>query len=96
AERQRLQAESDAIVYPVLTLPPEVTTEIFLRCFPCESNPRPSPTQAPLILAQICRQWRHITLHTPALWRCLLVENKMPVELLHIWLSRSGNYPLSL
>ncbi|KAJ6533032.1 hypothetical protein B0H19DRAFT_876733, partial [Mycena capillaripes] len=96
AERERLQAESDAIVYPVLSLPPEVTTEIFLRCVPCEPNPRPSPTQAPLLLAQICRQWRQIALHTPALWRCLLFGDEMPVEFLHIWLSRSGNHPLSL
>ncbi|KAJ6541537.1 hypothetical protein B0H19DRAFT_1035635 [Mycena capillaripes] len=96
AERRRLQAESNAIVYPVLSLPPDVTTEIFLRCLPCEGNPRPSPTQAPLLLAQICRQWRQITLHTPALWQCVLFKNEMPVELLHIWLSRSGNHPISL
>ncbi|KAJ6532983.1 hypothetical protein B0H19DRAFT_1187243 [Mycena capillaripes] len=87
AERQRLLAESNAIVYPI-------TTEIFLRCLPCDSNPRPSSGEAPLLLGQICRQWREIALDTPALWRCLLLE--MPVELLHIWLSRSGNLPLSL
>ncbi|KAJ6533078.1 hypothetical protein B0H19DRAFT_884848, partial [Mycena capillaripes] len=68
AERQRLQAESDAIVYPVLSLPPEITMEIFSCCIPSESNPRPSPTEAPLLLAQICRQWREVALHTPALW----------------------------
>ncbi|KAJ6533027.1 hypothetical protein B0H19DRAFT_1383782 [Mycena capillaripes] len=43
AERQRLQAESDAIVYPVLSLPPEVTTEIFLCCLPAiQIHGRPS------------------------------------------------------
>ncbi|KAJ6533040.1 hypothetical protein B0H19DRAFT_877038, partial [Mycena capillaripes] len=96
AERQRLRAESDATVYPVLSLPPEITMGVFLRCMPSESKFRPSPIHAPLLLAQICRQWRQIALHTPALWRCLLLEDGRPVELLHLWLSRCGNLPISL
>ncbi|KAJ6533031.1 hypothetical protein B0H19DRAFT_879289, partial [Mycena capillaripes] len=68
AERQRLQAKLDAIVYPVLSLPPEITMEVFVRCLPSESDRCPSWKQAPLLLAQICRQWRQIALDTPALW----------------------------
>ncbi|KAJ6592560.1 hypothetical protein B0H19DRAFT_918911, partial [Mycena capillaripes] len=67
AERQRLQAESDAIVYPILSLPPEIIMGIFLCCMPLESATL-CCTQAPFFLAQICRQWRHIALHTPELW----------------------------
>ncbi|KAJ6610649.1 hypothetical protein B0H10DRAFT_1648235, partial [Mycena sp. CBHHK59/15] len=68
AERISLQAESDSIIYPVLSLPTEITMEIFRRCIHPGSAPRPSPAKAPLLLAQICRQWRQIALNTPDLW----------------------------
>jgi len=96
AERQSLQAQSDAIVYPVLSLPPEITAEIFLRCLLFDTTPRPSPSKAPLLLAQICRQWRQIALDTPALWRSLRCTDETPVELFRLWLSRSGSLPLDL
>ncbi|KAJ6533066.1 hypothetical protein B0H19DRAFT_447529 [Mycena capillaripes] len=49
--------------------------------------------RAPLLLAQICRQWREVALHTPALWRCLVFGNEMPVEFFHIWLSVLEIFP---
>ncbi|KAJ6477540.1 hypothetical protein C8R45DRAFT_1101865 [Mycena sanguinolenta] len=51
AERQRLRRMADAVVYPILSLPPETTTEIFLRCIPSQSNLSESPSEAPLLLA---------------------------------------------
>ncbi|KAJ7898614.1 hypothetical protein B0H14DRAFT_2315033, partial [Mycena olivaceomarginata] len=55
-------------IYPVLTLPPEITTEIFIRCLPVQWYHLPSPRDAPLLLLQICSSWRALTLCTPALW----------------------------
>ncbi|KAJ7670319.1 hypothetical protein B0H17DRAFT_1086024 [Mycena rosella] len=96
AERQTLQAESDSIIYPVLSLPTEMTVEVFRRCVSPSSKPRPSPFHAPLILGQICRQWRQIALHTPALWQALEFDGDLAsVEILKLWLSRTGNSPLS-
>ncbi|KAJ6477532.1 hypothetical protein C8R45DRAFT_1007249, partial [Mycena sanguinolenta] len=97
AECQRLRCVADTIIYPVLSLPAEITTEIFLRCTPSQSNLGESPSEAPLLLAQICRQWRQIALDTPHLWRSLLFRNdETSIELLRLWLSRSGSLPLNL
>ncbi|KAJ7467528.1 hypothetical protein FB451DRAFT_1369249 [Mycena latifolia] len=95
AERQSLQTESDSIIYPVLSLPPEIIAEVFRRCGSSSGPPSPSPAEAPLLLGQICRQWRQIAINTPALWRSLrFFGDVSSVELLKLWLSRTGNLPL--
>ncbi|KAJ6514278.1 hypothetical protein C8R47DRAFT_917917, partial [Mycena vitilis] len=95
AERQRLQAQSDPIVYPVLSLPTEITVEIFLRCLP--TQPRlPCPSVSPLLLTQICHHWREIALDTPGLWQSLIFrDHRVSVELLRLWLARSATLPLN-
>ncbi|KAJ7157211.1 hypothetical protein C8R46DRAFT_959114 [Mycena filopes] len=77
--RRLLQEQLDCIVYPILSLPPEITSEIFLECLP----PPPSPSMgsrqqsshrnnvAPLLLFYVCRAWRKIALSTPRLWDSL-------------------------
>ncbi|KAJ6477539.1 hypothetical protein C8R45DRAFT_906428 [Mycena sanguinolenta] len=95
AERQRLQHVADTIIYPVLSLPPETTTEIFLRCIPPQSDLRQAHSEAPFLLAQICRQWRQIALDTPQLWQSLFFhEEETSTRLLQLWLARSGRLPL--
>ncbi|KAF7375550.1 F-box domain-containing protein [Mycena sanguinolenta] len=97
AERQRLQVVADAIIYPVLSLPLDITAEIFLRCIPPQSDLRQARSEAPFLLAQICRQWRQIALDTPRLWRSLIFNHEeASIELLQLWLSRSGSLPLNL
>jgi hypothetical protein len=93
AERLRLQGEVDSIVYPVLTLPTEITVEIFRRTLP--PSPSPSPLEAPLLLGQICRQWREIALNARDLWQSLSFSNHRSIALLQMWLSRSGDSPLN-
>ncbi|KAJ7164156.1 hypothetical protein C8R46DRAFT_1278180 [Mycena filopes] len=71
----------DSIVYPVLTLPGEITSAIFLKCVESEVpfgfqrnewgdryRMTSLATEAPLLLLQICKSWRSIALGTPALW----------------------------
>ncbi|KAJ6531126.1 hypothetical protein B0H19DRAFT_967132, partial [Mycena capillaripes] len=53
---------------PVLRLPPELTSEIFLFCLPDSEFNVPNSTTAPLLLCQIFRRWRDIALATPGLW----------------------------
>ncbi|KAF7375548.1 F-box domain-containing protein [Mycena sanguinolenta] len=97
AQRQRLQDVADAIIYPILSLPVETTTEIFRRCTPAQSNLGKSPSEAPWVLAQVCRRWRQIAINTPYLWQSLLFrDDEESMELLHLWLSRSGRLPLKL
>ncbi|KAJ7479704.1 hypothetical protein FB451DRAFT_1239641 [Mycena latifolia] len=98
AERQHLQAELDSIVYPVLTLPVEITSHIFLHSIP--KNKEPSSYTAPLLLTQICRQWRAIALAAPNLWQSLTVGRRQQHihcgKLLRMWLERSASLPLFL
>ncbi|KAJ6597779.1 hypothetical protein DFH09DRAFT_84300 [Mycena vulgaris] len=96
AERQRLQAQSDAIVYPVLSLPPELTSIIFIHCIPTSGQLTcPSPIEGPLLLAQICRPWREIAINTPELWQSIALIDTRSVDVLKTWFSRSGNHPLN-
>ncbi|KAJ6630351.1 hypothetical protein B0H10DRAFT_1649973, partial [Mycena sp. CBHHK59/15] len=56
-------------VYPILTLPLEITSEIFSHCLPPNIlMVEPSTSAAPLLLTEICRTWRTIALSTPGLW----------------------------
>ncbi|KAJ7628882.1 hypothetical protein FB45DRAFT_919432 [Roridomyces roridus] len=95
-ERRQLEAQSDAIVYPVLSLPPELTSLIFIHCLPSTSLPRPSPLEPPLLVAQICRQWRAIAVGTPELWSSVALSDSHSPDLLDVWLSRSAQCPLNI
>ncbi|KAF8213946.1 hypothetical protein K438DRAFT_1564130, partial [Mycena galopus ATCC 62051] len=56
--------------FPVLTLPIEITTEIFLSCivvFGPFSIPHYS-TPLPILLTRVCRGWRDVAIITPMLW----------------------------
>ncbi|KAJ7167681.1 hypothetical protein C8R46DRAFT_254842 [Mycena filopes] len=75
AVRQELE---DTSTFPILTLPIEITTEIFVWCLPTieelredhvsRSEGKPVEPHAPLTLASCCRLWRAITLGTSSLW----------------------------
>ncbi|KAJ7101967.1 hypothetical protein C8R44DRAFT_887751 [Mycena epipterygia] len=54
-EESALEASFALLVYPVLTLPAEITSQIFVNCLPTHGRVIPSPFTAPLVLAQICR-----------------------------------------
>ncbi|KAJ7775509.1 hypothetical protein B0H16DRAFT_1407549 [Mycena metata] len=87
------------VVYPVLTIAPEIVSHIFIRCLPSHGRIRPSPHAAPLLLAQICCQWREIAISCSELWRSLDVgrcgeERTRP--LLETWFRRAKQQPLSL
>ncbi|KAJ6541234.1 hypothetical protein DFH09DRAFT_929256 [Mycena vulgaris] len=57
ADRDRLRAiAAVSIHHPVLSLPAEMVEVVFVHCLPQISYP--SATHAPLLMAQICRQWR--------------------------------------
>ncbi|KAJ7886719.1 hypothetical protein B0H13DRAFT_896328 [Mycena leptocephala] len=62
--------------FPVLTLPAEVTAEIFVHCLTLHGMRWSVPTYgieniAPVVLMGVCRTWRDIALTTPALWSSL-------------------------
>ncbi|KAF8215213.1 hypothetical protein K438DRAFT_1955195 [Mycena galopus ATCC 62051] len=86
---------------PILSLPPEIAAHIFSLCLPApplntELHSWPSPRrEAPLLLAQICCQWREICLGAHELWASFAFE-KGSADLLDLWLSRAGNHLLTV
>ncbi|KAF7294081.1 hypothetical protein MKEN_01454700 [Mycena kentingensis (nom. inval.)] len=73
-DEQALGHSLQASTFPVLTLPNELTSLIFIACLPNAGGVRPSAKRAPLVLLGICRHWRSVALHTPELWASLDLE----------------------
>nr|GAT57122.1 predicted protein [Mycena chlorophos] len=98
--------------YPVLSLPHEIVSAIFVACLPVHGRVRPSKKTAPWILTQVCSHWRAVALSTAELWASLDLElsrqrdlqtgNRVVVlkpgceRIWNLWLSRAGSRPLSL
>ncbi|KAJ7659167.1 hypothetical protein DFH06DRAFT_437341 [Mycena polygramma] len=106
-EREILENHLASYIYPVLTLPNEVVSEIFLQSLdPSDSPFHPSNSllagpASPLFLGHICQRWRDIALSTPSLWATIslttVVRNPArQLQLLDIWLTRSRQCPLSV
>ncbi|KAJ7921737.1 hypothetical protein B0H13DRAFT_2414083 [Mycena leptocephala] len=103
-EKTLAQERLDSYKYPVLELPNEIVSDVFMHFLP------PYPLFPPLIgllsptlLTQICRRWREIALGTPALWRAISSYHEsihIPYDLVihafDTWLNRSGCCPVSL
>jgi hypothetical protein len=79
------------------SIPAEIVAAIFQHCLPDTSDHLwPSSLEAPLLLVQICRQWREICLDTPRLWASIAFGETRSIELLKEWLSRARRQPLTI
>ncbi|KAF8957523.1 hypothetical protein BDZ97DRAFT_1846017, partial [Flammula alnicola] len=94
------------------SVPIEIWSLIFVECLPSETFIRPSPSTAPLSLCMVSPLWRDIALQTSKLWSSMHVSYKNSwmaldsessdgqmspkEELVHLWLARSKNVPLSI
>ncbi|KAJ7885080.1 hypothetical protein B0H14DRAFT_2217607, partial [Mycena olivaceomarginata] len=97
AEKFRAQERLDSYVYPVLTLPNEIVSEIFVHSLPVYPSPPPiSGLLSPTRLSHICRRWRQVALTTPRLWRAISLPDSYSVDRLKVWLDLSGRLPLSI
>ncbi|KAJ7742585.1 hypothetical protein B0H16DRAFT_1563054 [Mycena metata] len=87
---------------PVLTLPTEIVSEIFVHFLPYPKTPSFTGRSSPNVLGQICSNWREIALSTPSLWRAITLHLwngrrlDQKLRLLEIWLQRSGSRLLSI
>ncbi|KAJ6513527.1 hypothetical protein DFH09DRAFT_1099910 [Mycena vulgaris] len=82
-EKKAVQKAIHRITYPILNIPVEITSEIFLHCLPDEPQ-LPSASAAPMLLAAICREWKIIAHLDLRLWSAL----KLKIN------GRSGRPPL--
>ncbi|KAJ7641173.1 hypothetical protein FB45DRAFT_1053751 [Roridomyces roridus] len=100
-EQEACHQRLDVYKYPVLTLPNEITSEIFMHFLPpYPTCPRLAGPNSPTSLTYICRQWREIALATPKLWRAFCTvytySETEPARVAQTWLERSGSCPLSI
>ncbi|KAJ6561476.1 hypothetical protein DFH09DRAFT_1035731 [Mycena vulgaris] len=99
-KRDDAQHQLDSIVYPVLMLPPEITSEIFLQCLPTSQNdlgrPTVNPREPPMLLTHVCSKWKEIAISTPALWATMVFNGRLGADVLETWLDRARALPLSL
>ncbi|KAJ7257506.1 hypothetical protein B0H12DRAFT_1232543 [Mycena haematopus] len=80
AEEKLAQEHLDSYKYPVLTLPNEIVSEIFVQVLsPYPICPPPIGILSPTSLTHICRKWREVALTTPELWRVIAIP--LPVDL---------------
>ncbi|KAK7053654.1 F-box domain-containing protein [Favolaschia claudopus] len=90
-KKASIQQQLDAYKYPVLSLPNEITSHIFVHFLP------PYPVCSPLVGPHSPTALTHVSLATPHLWRAFsLSGTRFPSELLVPWIERTGNLPLSI
>ncbi|KAJ7203838.1 hypothetical protein GGX14DRAFT_648045 [Mycena pura] len=102
AQKERVLKDLESIAYPVLTLPNEITVEIFLHFVTVmrQENHRPQPYYGLLRLASVCQTWRAVTLSRHAFWNdevTVACDNIRDAgQLLAACLPRAGSLPLDL
>ncbi|KZP22610.1 hypothetical protein FIBSPDRAFT_738857, partial [Athelia psychrophila] len=69
-----------ALLSPARRLAPELVAHIFELCLPEDRLGVYRMAEAPLLVSQICRGWRHVALSTPNLWTRLSVAPRLPHE----------------
>ncbi|KAJ7034014.1 hypothetical protein C8F04DRAFT_1102765 [Mycena alexandri] len=103
-DRKAVERELQAFTYPVLTIPPEITSEIFLHCLP-EDNEPPSRNDVPIVLLAVCTAWRSVAISVPELWESLCLDvGRIPHSIStntfnaipDIWFGRAYSRPLTL
>ncbi|KAK7014350.1 F-box domain-containing protein [Favolaschia claudopus] len=100
--QQAAKTRLDSYTYPVLTLPLEIISEIFLHYLPPYPTPPPlTGSLSPIRLTHICRQWREMVIATPVFWRAIDLSDR-PIRLKDVaslaalWLGRTGGCSLSI
>ncbi|KAJ6524682.1 hypothetical protein DFH09DRAFT_1189251 [Mycena vulgaris] len=91
-----------AMVSPARRLPEDIIRDVFVACLPSHRNPFIISNESPLLLCQICSDWRRLALSTPRLWAAVHVvvpdepKAQVLVHILENWLNRSDVLPLSI
>ncbi|KAK7038248.1 hypothetical protein R3P38DRAFT_2905248 [Favolaschia claudopus] len=87
-----------SFVYPVLTLPSEITAEIFKHCVGPVGLGM-GAGNAPLVLSSVCKDWRRIALDLASIWSDIWLASSsapnMP-SILKSWLPRTGTHPIDV
>lgn len=109
ADLQAFASNHKSLLNIVIGLPADVLSQIFQQCVtvPWLENTSNSWSwdkkcdKTPLAIASVSRRWRTVALDTPRMWsefslNIRMKHSKKHIELARMWLSRSGNCPLSI
>ncbi|KAJ7054767.1 hypothetical protein C8F01DRAFT_1088863 [Mycena amicta] len=101
AKRKSILDSLELVAYPVLSLPVEITAEIFWHYVDVAHIGLLYHGHGPLVLASVCQAWRAIALSISALWSNISVatedRNMASVQnLLDLHLKRAGKHSLKL
>ncbi|KAF7348102.1 F-box domain-containing protein [Mycena sanguinolenta] len=91
--RSNVRRELNAILDPMVRLPVEISSDIFVRCLP--DSPRPHSGEAPMLFLNICHIWSDIAISTPALWTSIHCNYSDTINL-ELWLGRAKHFPLAI
>nr|GAT54334.1 predicted protein [Mycena chlorophos] len=67
-------ADHQALITPLRRLPTDILEQIFLACLPTDRLAGMISSDAPLLLSQICSEWRRVALSLPRLWSRFQIE----------------------
>ncbi|KAF7332504.1 F-box domain-containing protein [Mycena kentingensis (nom. inval.)] len=81
--------------FSILTLPPEITSEVFAHCV-LEEVALANFNEAPFVLLRVCKMWNQIAMSTPALWTNIRLPSVQPERTLECMASRSRELSLNL
>jgi hypothetical protein len=98
-KRASLGRAVNHLLSPVLRLPNELSTDIFLHCLPDMNLPFATNSLiTPFYLGSICHTWRDLIWSTPQIWSIVSIDlsSSMPIDLLEEWFIRSDLLPLSI
>ncbi|KAJ6558215.1 hypothetical protein B0H19DRAFT_1070757 [Mycena capillaripes] len=96
-DKSLVQRQLNAILDPMVRLPLEISSEIFLQSLP--PFPEPGTRNLPQLLLNVCNAWTDIVLFTPSLWTAIKITfpcTRGLEDSLRAWLQRAGNHPLSI
>ncbi|KAF8183965.1 hypothetical protein BJ912DRAFT_975754 [Pholiota molesta] len=89
------------LLSPIRRLPPELLTEIFIYSLPQQQFILPGDVGSPLRLMQVCTEWWKVSVSTRAINNGTTIgrhedASTFRISYINVWLSRSGDLPLSL
>jgi F-box-like len=78
-----------SLLSPIRRMPEDILRSIFSHCLPYDTpGIIMGPSEAPMLLTQICSQWRDVVIKTPTLWSTICLWIPVPPRL--------SSYPNSL
>ncbi|KAJ7053129.1 hypothetical protein C8F01DRAFT_1168399 [Mycena amicta] len=95
--RKAVAGQLKTVTYPILDIPPEVTSQIFAYYAEFMAEKWQSLESVPWVLTHVCRSWRSLALGLPEIWSQIFFSHSSSPGidmLMRTWFERAGASPL--